>query len=166
MTLCFRICKDSSKTFCPSCGNPSLLRTAISTTASELPGGPPTVQVYLKPNFQYRTRGTKYSIPMPKPGTAKTGSGTGVVLREDQVEYARAVEKEARREEREREKLMRAAVAADAEGTKAAGSVKVGNWNDPDWVPDMLIGGKRRDTHGLPTIGMGRKNPNERRRRK
>jgi RNA-binding protein NOB1 len=102
---------------------------------------------------------------MPKPGTAKTGSGTGIILREDQTEYMKAIEKDARREDREREKLIKAAVAADTEGGKGAGSVKVGNWDDPDWIPEMLAG-KRRDSHGLPTVGMGKKNPNERRRRK
>jgi RNA-binding protein NOB1 len=102
---------------------------------------------------------------MPKPGTAKTGSGTGIILREDQTEYMKAIEKDARREGREREKLLKAAVAADAEGGKGPGSVKVGNWDDPDWIPEMLAG-KRKDAHGLPAVGMGRKNPNERRRRK
>lgn len=163
---CFKICKDSSKKFCPSCGNPSLLRTTISTTAPTTPGGKPTVQIHLKSNFQYRTRGTKYAIPMPKPGSAKKGSGTGIILREDQQEYMKAVEKNSRQEERDRERLMKAAVLADAEGGKGAGSVKVGNWDDPDWMPEMLAGGRKRESQGLPTIGMGRKNPNERRRKR
>ncbi|CAG7848907.1 20S-pre-rRNA D-site endonuclease nob1; AltName: Full=Pre-rRNA-processing endonuclease nob1 [Serendipita indica DSM 11827] len=163
---CFKICKDSSKKFCPSCGNPSLLRTTISTTAPTTPGGQAKVQIHLKNNFQYRTRGTKYSIPMPKPGTSKTGSGTGIILREDQQEYMKAVEKEAKREKREHDKLMKTVMQADSPNSNA-GSVKVGDWNDPDWIPDMLVGaGKRQDLHALPTIGMGRKNPNERRRRK
>ena len=124
------------------------------------------MQVHLKSNFQYRTRGTKYSIPMPKPGTSKTGSGTGIILREDQQDYMKAVEKEAKKDKREHEKLMKTIISADSPNSNA-GSVKVGDWNDPDWIPDMLVGaGKRRDPHALPTVGMGRKNPNERRRRK
>ncbi|KAG8828494.1 Nin1 binding protein [Serendipita sp. 401] len=162
---CFKICKDPSKKFCPSCGNPSLLRTSISTTAPKTPGGTPKVQIHLKSNFQYRTRGTKYSIPMPKPGNSKTGSGTGMILREDQREYMKAIEKEARREERDHQKLMKALLKDD---NPNPGSVKVGDWDDPDWMPDMLIGtGKRRDSHGgMPVIGAGRKNPNERRRKR
>lgn len=159
----YRICKDSSKKFCPSCGNPSLLRTSISTTAPKKPGEAPIVQIHLKKNFQYRTRGTKYAIPMPKPGNSKTGSGTGIVLREDQIEFMRAAEKEARRERREEEKLIKA-VASDP---KADGTVKIGNWTDPDWIPDMLVGsGRRNDSHGLPAIGMGKRNPNERRKKR
>jgi RNA-binding protein NOB1 len=81
-------------------------------------------------------------------------------LREDQREYARAVEKENRKEEREHERLLKAM-------GQSAGSVKVGEWSDPDWLPGMLLGGeKRRDGSGLPMIGVGKKNPNERRRRK
>ncbi|KAG8848916.1 Nin1 binding protein [Serendipita sp. 411] len=162
---CFKICKDPSKKFCPSCGNPSLLRTSISTTAPKTPGGTPKVQIHLKSNFQYRTRGTKYSIPMPKPGNSKTGSGTGMILREDQQEYMKAMEKEARREERDHQKLMKALLKDD---NPNPGSVKVGDWDDPDWMPDMLIGtGKRKDSHGgMPVIGAGRKNPNERRRKR
>ena len=41
------------------------------------------MEIHLKPNFQYRLRGTKYSIPAPKPGSAKTGAGEGLILRED-----------------------------------------------------------------------------------
>lgn len=172
MKIWCRICKDSSKKFCPSCGNASLLRTTISTTASKTPGAAPTVQIHLKNNFQYRTRGTQYAIPMPKPGTSKTGSGTGVILREDQQEFMRAVDKEAKREQREYNKLMKA-VQSDTDGKGGGGSVKIGDWTDPDWMPDMLLGaGKKRagsgygSGNGLPTIGMGRKNPNEKRRRK
>lgn len=105
---------------------------------------------------------------MPKPGTSKTGSGAGIILREDQQEFMRAVDKEGKKEKREYEKLMKA-VQADVDGS---GSVKIGDWTDPDWMPDMLIGaGKRRGGHGsgygngLPAIGMGKKNPNERRRK-
>lgn len=98
---------------------------------------------------------------MPKPGTSKAGSGTGLILREDQREYQKAVEKEQKREERERERLMKAAL--DGQGK---GSVKVGNWDDPDWVPGILLGEDRKGSGGFPTIGMGRKNPNERRRKR
>ncbi|PVF96520.1 hypothetical protein CPB86DRAFT_874839 [Serendipita vermifera] len=165
---CFKICKDNSKKFCPSCGNPSLLRTSVTVNAPTKPGEQPTMQIHLKSNFQYRTRGTKYSIPMAKPGTSKTGSGTGgLILREDQTEYMKAVEKEKKREQRDLDKLMKATLNPDSEGGSNAGSVKIGDWSDPDWLPAMLVGtDKRRDTHNLPVVGMGKRNPNERRRRK
>ena len=48
--------------------------------------------------------------------------------------------------------------------------VKIGNWGDPDWVPEMLLvgsGGKgRTQRDGMPKIGHGRKNPNERRKKR
>jgi RNA-binding protein NOB1 len=129
------------------------------------------VEVHLKKNFQYRTRGTQYSIPMPKPGTSKTGSGTGIILREDQQDFMRAVDKETKREKREYDKLMKV-VQSPGDGKGDGGSVKIGDWTDPDWMPDMLIGvGKKKGGYGysngsnLPVIGMGRKNPNERRRK-
>ena len=51
----------------------------------------------------------------------------------------------------------------------------IGSWMDPDWVPEMLTvgaGGKGRSMRhsgydgDMPIIGHGRKNPNERRRKK
>lgn len=59
--------------------------------------------------------------------------------------------------------------------SRGAPGVAVGSWMDPDWVPEMLsvgTGGKGRSMrHGrmdgdMPIIGHGRKNPNERRRKK
>lgn len=47
--------------------------------------------MHLKKNFQYKNRGTKYSIPLPKVGSSRTGSGTGLILREDDAEWQRSV---------------------------------------------------------------------------
>jgi RNA-binding protein NOB1 len=126
--------------------------------------------VHLKKNFQYRLRGTKYSIPAPKPGTAKTGTGDGLVLREDQTAYARAAKMDASRREREERKMMAGALERGARGEQ--GGVVVGSWMDPDWIPEIMsvgAGGKGRSMKGkgdMPMIGYGRKNPNERRRKK
>jgi RNA-binding protein NOB1 len=79
-----------------------------------------------------------------------------LILREDQVEFQRAVKREDARQRKE-EKRLEAAVAA-GKGT--------GSWNDPDWVPEILLGKSTRNDGGLPTIGYGRKNPNERRKTK
>ena len=123
------------------------------------------MQVHLKKNFQYKLRGTIYSIPAPKPGTAKGGPGDGLILREDQLEYMRAKKRADTKREREERKLVKGMLSKGVEG-----GVKVGSWMDPDWVPEMYAvgaGGKGRSmkNDGLPTIGYGRKNPNERRRK-
>ncbi|KAL0067655.1 20S-pre-rRNA D-site endonuclease nob1 [Marasmius tenuissimus] len=115
----------------------------------------------------YKTRGTKYSIPAPKPGSAKTGPGEGLILREDQAEYMRAQKRADNKREREEAKMMKGVFSKGLDG----GSVAVGSWMDPDWIPEIMSassGGKGRSTRGgndMPTIGYGRKNPNERRRK-
>ncbi|KAG7096696.1 hypothetical protein E1B28_004110 [Marasmius oreades] len=165
---CFKICKDSSKKFCPSCGNPSLLRASVTLSAPNVDSDAPAMQVHLKPNFQYNIRGTKYSIPAPKPGSAKTGTGEGLILREDQSEYLRAQKRAESKREREEAKMMKGFLSKGVDG----GSVAVGSWMDPDWVPEIMSassGGKGRSTRGaneMPVVGYGRKNPNERRKHK
>ena len=122
------------------------------------------MQVHLKKNFQYRTRGTIYSIPAPKPGSAKTGNGEGLILREDQTEYMRATKRADTQRQRDDKKLLSGALANGGEG-----KLNVGSWLDPDWIPEIMTAGKGRSSKqsdGMPTIGYGKKNPNERRRRK
>ncbi|KAF8238926.1 hypothetical protein L208DRAFT_1239580 [Tricholoma matsutake] len=169
---CFKICKDSSKKFCPSCGNPSLLRVSVTIAAPGASPNAPAMQVHLKPNFQYKTRGTKYSIPAPKPGSAKKGSGGGLILREDQIEYVRAKKQADGKREREEAKMLKGIIGRGVEGNMGAASV--GSWMDPDWVPEMIsagTGGKGRTVRtagmdgDMPQIGYGKKNPNERRHR-
>ena len=131
------------------------------------------MQVHLKRNFQYKLRGTKYPIPAPKPGTAKAGSGTGLILREDQIEYMRAKKKSDGKREREEQKLLKGILSRDLDDK--GGNTAIGSWMDPDWVPEMLsvgAGGKGRTMKSsrmdgdMPQIGYGRKNPNEKRRKK
>ncbi|TDL29818.1 hypothetical protein BD410DRAFT_709650 [Rickenella mellea] len=170
---CFKICKDSTKKFCPSCGNATLLRTSVTVSSPTADDSTPTMQVHLKKNFQYRTRGTVYSIPAPKPGSSKKGSGEGLILREDQTEYLRAKKQLDGKREREDKRMVQGALEA---GKSGASGVGVGSWMDPDWMPEMMsvgIGGKGRSlgnngvgADGMPVIGYGRKNPNERRRKK
>jgi hypothetical protein len=124
-----RICKDQTRKFCPSCGNATLLRASVTVSPPKEPGGQPTMEVHLKKNFQYRLRGTKYSIPAPKPGTAKSGTGDGLILREDQTAYARAAKMDASRREREERKMMAGALERGARGEQ--GGVAVGSWMDP-----------------------------------
>ncbi|KAK0206686.1 Nin one binding Zn-ribbon like-domain-containing protein [Desarmillaria ectypa] len=169
---CFKICKDSSKKFCPSCGNPSLLRASVTISDPGASPDAPAMQVHLKPNFQYRIRGTKYSIPAPKAGSAKTGPDEGLILREDQAEYMRAKKRADGKREREEAKMMKGLLARGARGDTG---VAVGSWMDPDWIPEIMsagTGGKGRIMRSagmdrdMPIIGYGKKNPNERRRRK
>jgi len=125
---------------------------------------------HLKKNFQYKVRGSKYSIPAPKPGSAKTGPGEGLVLREDQADYLRAKKKVDSKRQREDTKLMKNILSKGVDS-----NASVSSWMDPDWIPEMIStgsGGKGRTMKSsgmdgdLPQIGYGKKNPNESRRRK
>ncbi|KAH9002254.1 hypothetical protein EDB86DRAFT_2898890 [Lactarius hatsudake] len=121
---------------------PTLLRASVTISSPSASSDAPAMQVHLKKNFQYRTRGTIYSIPAPKPGSAKTGCGEGLILREDQTEE-------------DDKKLLSGALAN-------AGWI-------PDWIPEIMTAGKGRSLKpgdGMPTIGYGKRNPNERKRRK
>ncbi|EIW67794.1 hypothetical protein TREMEDRAFT_14959, partial [Tremella mesenterica DSM 1558] len=148
---CFKICRDPSKRFCPSCGNATLLRTTITTSASG------KQRIHLKRNFQYHLRGTKYSIPDSKPGRAKgqQKGGSGLILREDQGEWLDALKTQQWQKAKEEKKIAKGVL----EG-----------WNDPDWLPDILTVGNsgkgRNGPGGMPTIGHGRKNPNQARRKR
>ena len=165
---CHRICKDSSKKFCPSCGNPTLLRASVTISSPKASSDAPTMQVHLKKNFQYKTRGTIYSIPKPKPGSAKTGNGEGLILHEDQTEYMRAKKQADSKRLRDEKKMLNGALL-NGENS----GLNVGNWMDPDWIPDIIsagASGKGRTPKGrkddMPAIGYGRKNPNERKHHK
>ncbi|KXN86123.1 20S-pre-rRNA D-site endonuclease nob1 [Leucoagaricus sp. SymC.cos] len=168
---CFKICKDHSKKFCPSCGNPSLLRATVTISAPNAAKDAPVLRVHLKPNFQYRIRGTKYSIPASKPGSAKTGTGEGLILREDQTEWMRAKKRADGKREREEARMLKGMLNKGVEGANGG----VSSWMDPDWVPEILSvgsGGKGRTVRNsrmdgdMPIIGFGKKNPNERKKRK
>lgn len=82
-------------------------------------------------------------------------------MREDQAEWQRGVAREKVRQHKEERALQRAL-------EKGKDSLTT-RYEDPDWMPEMLLsGGKGRMAPGggLPQIGSGRKNPNERRRSK
>lgn len=71
--------------------------------------------------------------------------------------------------EREEKKMLNAALTRGGQG-----GMGLGNWTDPDWIPEIMASGTsgkgRRNPKGskddMPTIGYGRKNPNERKRHK
>ncbi|KAI0832624.1 Nin one binding Zn-ribbon like-domain-containing protein [Trametes gibbosa] len=169
---CFKICKDASRKFCPSCGNPTLLRASVTISSPNAGPNTPAMQVHLKKNFQFKTRGTIFSIPAPKPGSAKTGPGEGLILREDQTAWLRAKKHADGKRDKEEKRMLNAASKSVEAGN---GSTVVSSWMDPDWVPEILsagAGGKGRSMRArgydgdMPVIGFGKKNPNERRRKK
>ncbi|CAH7686612.1 Nin one binding Zn-ribbon like-domain-containing protein [Phakopsora pachyrhizi] len=180
---CFKLCKDPTKKFCPKCGGTTLTRVSITYT----PSSPTGYVLHLKSNFQYRNRGTVYSIPSPKPGSAsfekgtsnrKAINGASLILREDQKEFQQGlknVQVQKFKEERNLAKANREKLSRGQEISSFGGC----GWNDPDWEAPMLLGergrkggsgrnqssrGVRYGKDGLPVIGFG-KNPNEARRR-
>lgn len=96
------------------------------------------------------------------------GPGEGLILREDQLEYMRAKKRADGKRERDEAKMLKGVISKGTEGN-------LGSWMDPDWIPELLTagtGGKGRTIKSsrmdgdMPIIGHGRKNPNERKRRK
>ncbi|KAI8829381.1 Nin one binding Zn-ribbon like-domain-containing protein [Chytriomyces cf. hyalinus JEL632] len=125
---CYKTTTDMSKVFCPACGGNTLMRTSCSID------GNGKLTFYLKKNFQYNLRGTKFSIPTPKGGQAGK-AGADMILREDQKEFTAG---------------LRAAKSAQ----------KKADYLDLDFVHFSETNGKRGGGIGGPVIGHGRKNPN------
>ncbi|KAH7318087.1 Nin one binding Zn-ribbon like-domain-containing protein [Stachybotrys elegans] len=142
---CFTVTRDMAKQFCPSCGQPTLLRTSCSTDQHGV------FRLHLKKNFQWNNRGNVYSVPKPVHGTpsgklarntggaggGKNGWGRDLVFAEDQKEYVRAAEDQ--RRERRRDIM------------------------DQDYLPG-LMGGDRANAGTKIRVGAGR-NVNSRRKR-
>lgn len=128
---CFLICKEMNKQFCPRCGKPTLSRVSCSTTNNG------EFKIHLKKNFQYNSRGDRYSIPKAVHGAShgrvkgggKGGWGNDLILAEDQKEYERKVTSEKRAKER--------------------------NLMDEDYLPGILTG-ERSKTGGRIKVGAGR----------
>lgn len=125
---CFKTTTLFDKVFCPSCGNSTLLRTSVTVNANGV------MKVYLKKNFQYRNRGTVYSIPAPKGGR----KSSDLILREDQNEHKKALLVQKRLEK----KAMNQDIGMEAL---------------------LMFGqpGAKLNATGAPIIGYGRKNINE-----
>ncbi|CDK29849.1 unnamed protein product [Kuraishia capsulata CBS 1993] len=103
---CFRLTaipKDGRpKHFCSSCGGATLLRCAVSVDSKT-----GMITPHLKKNFQWFTRGNKYSLPSPLSKAQNRRVGNAgyqhkrennhqeiLLLREDQKEYQQAVKDE------------------------------------------------------------------------
>ncbi|KAM0792976.1 hypothetical protein ACM66B_002730 [Microbotryomycetes sp. NB124-2] len=178
---CFKLCKDPEKRFCPSCGGPTLIRTSI-TYVPATPENPQGYILHLKKNFQYKLRGSVYSLPTPKMGKAGGGTSAAPVLREDQKEWQKGVRSAENRKMKEERALIKSVMDERNKKGGTAGSTPDGllGFSDLDWQPAMLLGekGRRRggrngmggdvplDKSGMPMIGVGRRNPNEVRKKK
>lgn len=90
--------------------------------------------IYLKRRMQWNNRGTIYPIPKPRHGSASGKGYKPIILREDQKEYQRALKYQKRKKEI--------------------------NLLDPDKLPDILTGKRNTYCYNV-VIGMGKRNPNE-----
>ncbi len=57
---CYKMCKDSSKQFCPSCGNPSLTKLSVRVNDNG------TMTFYRNPKKKINTRGKIVEIFLPR----------------------------------------------------------------------------------------------------
>ncbi|GAA5918057.1 hypothetical protein JCM5296_003847 [Sporobolomyces johnsonii] len=195
---CFKLCKNPDKRFCPSCGGATLLRTSI-TYVPATPQNPQGYVLHLKSNYNYRLRGTQYSLPNPQMGKAGgQGRRAEVVTREDQKEWVRGVKSHEVRQQKEQRALVKSVLEEERRGkgkgragaqggsstaffAAAGGAYGLesqmmgvgGGKGGIEGTKGRRRGGKngaggevRLDSSGLPVIGMGRKNPNEARRRR
>ncbi|KAI1430625.1 D-site 20S pre-rRNA nuclease [Xylaria sp. CBS 124048] len=130
---CFQITRDTSKQFCPRCGQATLTRVSCSTDQSG------NFTVHLKKNFQWNNRGNVYSVPKPVhgtptgrargPGGGKNGWGRELIFAEDQKEYERKTTEQKRARQRD---LM-----------------------DDDYLP-AILSGNRQNGPGRIRVGAGR----------
>lgn len=138
------------------------MRASVTLSSPDAAADVPVMELHLRKNFQYKLRGTKYSIPAPRPGSAKAGPGEGLILREDQLEYMRAKERADGKRVRDEKRMLKGLVDRGGDG-----GVAVGSWSDPDWIPGILISSPNRrlgGKDGMPQVGYGKRNPNERRK--
>jgi len=131
---CFLVSHDTSKQFCPRCGQATLARVSCSTNAKG------DFKIHLSRNYQYNKRGDRFSVPKPIAGTANgkwsgTGGGKGgwgrdLIFAEDQKEFLRKVEVE--RRERARDLMDEDYLPGllTGERTRGGGRVKVGAGKD------------------------------------
>lgn len=93
---CFKISRDMTRQFCPSCGQPAMNKVTCSTDENGV------FRIHLKRNWQWNNRGNVYSYSKPQHGTASMkGVRENVVLSEDQKEYERAMRASKRFKERD-----------------------------------------------------------------
>lgn len=148
---CFQVTRDTSKQFCPRCGQPTLTRVSAST--DQATGG---FTLHLKTKgWQWNNRGNVYSVPKPVHGSAsgkahrdagpraggQGGWGRDLIFAEDQKEYLN----------QKRDAQRQAASGRDP-------------WDD-DYLPSILSGDRKGGgPGGKIKVGAGR-SVNARKRR-
>jgi RNA-binding protein NOB1 len=129
--------------FCPKCGGPTLIRTSYMIDESG------ACHMFLRSDFQYNLRGTKFNLPKFKGGR----QGASLILREDQKEFQRQKEHynriQAKIQKSEVEMGSLEAIDDRIAAVFGCGTVSQGN--------------RRYDSYdglSLPIVGFGRRNPN------
>jgi RNA-binding protein NOB1 len=142
---CYWTTLDNQKKFCGKCGGLTLTKTSYRVDASG------KRELFLRDDYQYNLRGTKYSLPK-----VQTGRGAqNLILREDQIEYQRGLKHKAK-QEKKLEKDPSGALEDYLE--KKFGSAMRGLGSTSD-------GYKGNFQAGNIQIGYGKKNPNEKRKK-
>ncbi|OAR02202.1 hypothetical protein LLEC1_01132 [Akanthomyces lecanii] len=126
---CFKVTKDMEKQFCPSCGQPTLIRTSCSTDEKG------NFRLHLKKGFQWNNRGNVYSVPKPVHGTphgrlakhagGQNNWGASLLLAEDQKEYLKASDAQRKQKKKDLmdDEFLPGILTGDRSGS---GKIKVG----------------------------------------
>ncbi|KAJ2144045.1 20S-pre-rRNA D-site endonuclease nob1 [Coemansia sp. RSA 2440] len=139
---CSALTGDMERQFCASCGHATLRRCSVTT------GHDGRLNVHLKANYRNNLRGTVYALPRAKGGKHTVRD---VITREDDRAYVNA---------------MRYKKRVDAKANKGMGMHAL---DDPDFVPELLLGnqlshangyGVATDARGMPMVARNRRNPN------
>lgn len=148
---CYWHTADMSRRFCDRCGGPTLMRTSYALDASGKP------HFFLQKNFRYNLRGTRYTVALPEGGR----SADPLICREDQKEHLRALRTQRRSEAKELRRMTSGIDLADVDDRLAGifGSMQVAS----DAMAKMKT---KMQSAPAVVIGVGRRNPNEVRRRK
>ena len=141
---CYWTTLDNAKKFCGKCGGTTLTKTSYRVDASG------NRELFLRDDYRYNLRGTKFTLPK-----VKTGRDAQVlVLREDQKEYQRALKHKARQEQK-MQKETEGALEEYLERAFGSGMRGLGSSD----------GFKGNFQAGNIQIGYGKKNPNEKRKK-
>ena len=140
---CFATMRNMEARFCAKCGGPTLIRTSYMIDDQG------ACHLFLRSDFQYNLRGTKYSLPKFKGGR----QGDSLILREDQKEFQRQKE-HYERVQAKIQKSQEEVNSLEAIDDRIAAVFGGGN---------VSQGNRRYDSYdglALPTVGFGRRNPN------
>ena len=140
---CYWTSLDTNKKFCGKCGGLTLTKTSYRVDASG------QRHLFLRPDYQYNLRGTIYSLPNVQGGR----EAQKIILREDQREYQRAL----KHKQRQEQKMQRDPEGALDEHLERAFGTSMRGFGKSS-------GNKGNYQAGTIQIGMGKRNPNEKRK--